>query len=423
MTVMTVDVSLDTFVRIARNSLLLDRQVLERAAARFGTGPARGLAEELIKSGDLTHFQAEKLLRGHWRGLKIGPYRILAPLGRGGMGTVYLAHDSRLAPELGDEVLVALKVLPPRVAQTEQRMLDRFLRELELGQKTGHANVTRTLAGGECEGVHYIAMEYVPGSTLRQLVEQHGPLDAGEAARIFADVAAGLAHLHERGMIHRDLKPSNVMVTPGGQAKILDLGLALVPFDPRRFELTVVGGKGYILGTMDYISPEQARDATQVTPRSDLYALGCSIYYAVTGSPPFPGGTSRDKIRAQRTRAPAAIAELNPKIAREFALIVETLMAKDPAGRPASALAVRELLLPWAVARKPAAHLSIHDAVDAVDRPDEHPDLWTDESALDGDEAEAAPSEAEEKPQWHLIAIVAGSLALLMVVLMLLRRL
>jgi serine/threonine protein kinase len=419
---MTADVSLDTFVRIARNSQLLDAQALERAAARFGTGPARGLAEQLIKSGELTHFQAEKLLRGHWRGLKIGPFRILAPLGRGGMGTVYMAQDSRLAQELGDEILVALKVLPPQVAKKEKRMLDRFLRELELGQRTNHANVTRTLAGGECEGIHYIAMEYVPGSTVRQLVEQHGPLDVGEAARIFADVAAGLAHMHERGMIHRDLKPSNVMVTPGGEAKILDLGLALVPFDPRRFDLTVVGGKGYILGTMDYISPEQAHDATQVTPRSDLYALGCTIYYAVTGSPPFPGGTSKDKIRAQRTRAPAAIAELNPKVPRDFTLIVESLMAKDPAGRPPSAMAVRELLLPWSVARKPAVHLSVHDAVDAVDRPDEHPDLWKDDSASNGEEGQMG-LEDDGFPQSMLIAAVAGGLVLFMAVLMLLRRL
>jgi serine/threonine protein kinase len=420
---MTSDVPLETFLRVAKNSRLLDSKVLERAVAKLTSTTARGLAELLIHTGDLTHYQAEKLLRGHWRGLAVGPYRILAPLGRGGMGTVYLAQDSRCAVELGDEILVALKVLPPRVARDEKRMLDRFRRELELGQKTSHTNVTRTLAGGEADGVHFIAMEYVPGKTLRQIVDEEGRLAIGDAARVFADVAAGLTHLHERGMIHRDLKPSNVMVTPTGQAKILDLGLALVPFDPRTFDPTVVGGKGYIVGTMDFISPEQARDATDVTPRSDLYALGCSLYYALTGTPPFPGGTSKDKIRWQRTLEPPPLVELNTSVSREFARIVELLMAKEPAARPVSAVVVREMLLSWATAPTPLTSLSVQEAVGAVDRPDAHPQLWSEES-----NSETEPDDEEEPPpanlpQWLLVGGVALCLILLMVILTILRGL
>lgn len=416
---MTGDVTLATFLSILRKSQLLDSHVLDRAEGSF-SGTARELAEQLVGAGELTHFQAGKLLHGHWRGLRIGPYRILAPLGRGGMGTVYLGQDTRLAAELGDEVLVALKVLPPKVAQAERRMLERFERELELGRRTAHPNVTRTLAGGEQEGVHFIAMEYVPGQTVRQLVEEHGPMDVGEVARIFADVAAGLGHLHQRGMIHRDLKPANVMVTPSGKAKILDLGLALVPFDPRPFDRTVVGGKGYIVGTMDYISPEQALNPTEVTPRSDFYALGCSMYYALTGTPPFPGGTSRDKIRAQRMLEPAALLELNSAIDREFARVVESLMSKDPAGRPATAPLVRDMLMPWAGSKKATVVMSLHQAVEAVDRPEAHPDLWTEESESEQLEEEQP---AANEPQWLFIAAVAGGLLLLTLILMALRRL
>jgi serine/threonine protein kinase len=252
------DVALDTFVELAGKSRAVDPESLARVSARLRAVPpgvktppppltARGLADALIRSGDLTHYQAEKLLRGRWQGLAVGPYRILAPLGRGGMGTVYLARDSRLAEELGDDVLVALKVLPPRIAR-EERMLLRFRREIEIGKRVSHPNVARTLAGGEADGVNYIAMEYVPGKTLQWLVAMGGRRAVGEAARVFADVAAGLAHLHEQGIIHRDLKPANIMITPDGRTKILDLGLAFVPGEPIPDDPRVLGGKGYARG-------------------------------------------------------------------------------------------------------------------------------------------------------------------------------
>lgn len=419
---MTPDVSLETFLRLLAKSRLIDGNVLERAKAKSKSPDARALAELLIRSGDLTHYQSEKLLRGHWRGLAVGPYRILAPLGRGGMGTVYLAQDSRMAQELGDEILVALKVLPQRLVAEKKHLLDRFQHELELGRRTAHPNVTRTLAGGEADDVHYIAMEYVPGRTLRQIVDETGPLAVGDASRIFADVAAGVTHLHQRGIIHRDLKPSNVMVTPKGQGKILDFGLSLIPFDPRAFDPTVIGGKGYIVGTMDYISPEQAKNATAVTPRSDLYALGCSLYFALTGSPPFPGGTSKDKIRWQRTQEPLPLKDLNPSVPLEFAEIVKVLMAKEPAQRPASASAVREMLQEWATAPAATASLSIHDAVVAVDRPEAHPDLWEDSDS--GAEADDAESPAPvDRAQWLLAGGVALFFIVLMVILSLLRKL
>jgi serine/threonine protein kinase len=287
----TEDVSREKFLDVASRSRIIDPDLLGRVASRMPTATARHIADFLVQSGDLTHFQAGKLLRGRWQGLAIGPYRILAPLGRGGMGTVYLARDTRLAEELGDEVLVALKVLPPKIARGEERMLARFRREIDLGKRVKHANVVRTYAGGEADGVNFLAMEYVPGKTVGQIVANGGRLEVGEAARLFADVAAGLSGLHDCGLVHRDLKPSNVIMTPDGRAKILDFGFAFAPGEPLPDDPSIVGGVGYIVGTMNYISPEQARDAISARPASDLYSLGCSLYCVLTGTPPFPGGT------------------------------------------------------------------------------------------------------------------------------------
>jgi serine/threonine protein kinase len=420
----------------------VDPETVARVSARLRAVPAgtktppppltaRGLADALIRSGDLTHYQAEKLLRGRWQGLAVGPYRILAPLGRGGMGTVYLARDSRLAEELGDDVLVALKVLPPRIAK-EERMLLRFRREMEIGKRVSHPNIARTLASGEADGVNYIAMEYVPGKTLQWHVAMGGRRAVGEAARVFADVAAGLAYLHEQGIIHRDLKPANIIITPDGRTKILDLGLALVPGEPVPDDPRVLGGKGYILGTMDYIAPEQARNAMDVSPRTDLYALGCSLYFALSGTPPFPGGTSLEKIRRQRNIPPPPLEDMNTKVPSGLNRLVERLMAKNPEERPATAAEVRERLLPLAAPPDSRAGISIHDVVEAVDKPEVYPELWRDEGegevSIESLNAPAPPplSLDETPPSTEVAApipvrwIFAGAIGLALVVLLVL---
>ena len=369
------------FMQSLRRSGLISDESLKSVVAsapEATRSSARLFAEHLITIGELTHYQSEKLLAGRWRGLVVGDYHILAPLGRGGMGTVYLAKSlaSPAWPPYPLFPLVALKVLPPKKAQAEARTLLRFRREMELGKPLDHPNITRTLDAGEHHGVHFIAMEYVPGQSLKQVITKDGPLSAGEAARLFADVAAGLEHAHQKGLIHRDLKPSNIMVTPDGRAKLLDLGLALLMDEALPEDPAIVGGEGYILGTMDYIAPEQTSDATNVGPRSDVYALGCSIYHTVCGMPPFPGGTAKQKMAWHRTEPAPHAHTINPAVPPAFSKIIERCMAKSPADRPASADALRSLLLPWAIEFRPTAATTPSNALAVVDSRQLDPSLW-----------------------------------------------
>ena len=391
--------SREGFLQALSRSRLFTTERLTVLAAELPAAPARDLADRLVSTEELTHYQAEKLLHGRWQGLVLGSYHVLAPLGKGGMGTVYLARfvghkaDDPARPWYMDAVeaarqsegtapappssLVALKVLPAKKAREEERMLHRFRREMELGRVVSHTNVTRTLDAGEAAGVHYIAMEYVPGHTLSQLVGTGGPLAPADAARVFSDVVAGLAHAHAAGLIHRDLKPSNIMVTPEGQGKVLDFGLAMLMGEALPDDPSIVGGKGYILGTMDYIAPEQSQNATDVGPWSDLYAVGCSLYYALTGAPPFPGGSSKQKIRWHRTEEPPPVNLINPAVPTEFARLVEQLMSKQPADRPQDAEAIRRQLLAWAGGSVPGAgpH-TVKDVLAEVNTRQLDPSLW-----------------------------------------------
>jgi serine/threonine protein kinase len=298
------------------------------------------LSEHLIRKGKLTRFQASKLLRGISQGMILGPYRILAPIGQGGMGKVFLVRDSR------SDQLLALKILPPRQARTEERMLARFRREMEMSKRVAHPHLAWTSEVGELRGVPFIAMEYIPGQTLSRVVEQEGPLPIARAARLMAEVASGLEHAHNQGLVHRDLKPSNIQITPRDHAKVLDLGLALIHGEVVT-DAKVVGGQNYIVGSMDYIAPEQTFDASAVDRRGDIYSLGCTLYFALTGRPPFPGGSAKDKILRHRNEEPEPIANLVEGVPIGFVQLLNRIMAKDPNQRHASAKEVEEELRSW----------------------------------------------------------------------------
>jgi serine/threonine protein kinase len=332
------------FLKSVLKSGLLDRVQLQEALAdvpKEQRNDPHALADHLVRKGKLSRFQAGKLLRGSGKGLLLEHYQVLAPIGRGGMSTVYLARDERSGE------LAALKVLTPSRWRNQERLLARFQREMELSRRVAHPHLAWTYESGFCLGVYYIAMEYIPGKNLSRTVAESSPLKAPRAARLMAEVASGLEHAHNQGLIHRDLKPSNIMITPNDHAKVLDLGLALM--EGEEAEQDVIGGQGYIVGTMDYIAPEQTTDATGVDGRADLYSLGCTLYFALSGQPPFPGGTSREKMRRHRQEEPRPLRELAPDVPVGFAQLVERLMAKDPANRPPSAAAVEEELRGWAI--------------------------------------------------------------------------
>jgi serine/threonine protein kinase len=336
--------AVDRFLKtILRSGLLESEQIKAayRAVPREQRHDALAVAEHFIKTGQLSRFQATKLLGGTAMGLQVGAYQVLAPIGRGGMGAVYLTRDRR------NQQLYALKVLPPKRARREERLLARFRREMDICQRVGHPHIARTFEVGVEHDVYYIAMEFIPGKDLSRLVDEVGPLPVPRAAHLFAEVAAALQHAHEQGLVHRDLKPSNIRITPNDHAKVLDLGLALIEGEETN-DREVVGGQGYIVGSMDYIAPEQTLDACGVDGRADLYAMGCSLYFTLTGRAPFFGGSTREKIMHHRNDDPPLLTQRNPDVPPRFAELVHRMMAKKPQKRFATAEEVRRELLAWA---------------------------------------------------------------------------
>ncbi|WP_197446188.1 serine/threonine-protein kinase [Tautonia plasticadhaerens] len=254
-------------------------------------------------------------------GDRLDSFEIQQAIGVGGMGAVFRALDVRL------DRFIALKVLPPGQA-FEAENVRRFYQEGRAAARLDHENIARVYTIGQDKGLHYIAFEYIDGTTIRQRVERYGPLPVAEAINFTLQIAGALVHASERGVVHRDIKPSNIIVTAHGRAKLVDMGLA------RRFEREGADDgltqSNMTLGTFDYISPEQARDPRSVDVRSDLYSLGCTIYHMLTGQPPFPGGTVLQKLLSHREEPAPDVRGLNPAVPADLAAIVLKLMAKDP---------------------------------------------------------------------------------------------
>ncbi|HEV3121653.1 MAG TPA: serine/threonine-protein kinase [Isosphaeraceae bacterium] len=331
---------LDNFVANLHKTGLLEPADLEFARAQIAgvpdsVAPVR-LARTLIEKKKLTPYQARKVLSGATRGFFLGGYKILRPLGEGGMGKVYLAE--RLAAGLR----VAIKVLPPRKAIEVEHALKRFHRETELSQRLRHPNVARTLEVGCADGVHFMVLEYIPGDSLYNIVKQSGPMRVPDTTRFFLKVLAGLEAAHEAGLVHRDIKPSNLMITPEGDARILDLGLARA-----MGEESALTRDNVVIGTLDYASPEQLSDAARADERSDLYSLGCTLYFTLAGRPPFEGGDVVNKIFKQRMEDPEPLERVARGVPASFAAIVRKLMAKDPEHRYQSVSDLRPDLARW----------------------------------------------------------------------------
>lgn len=310
-----------------------------RAKGGFGladTPLEEQLAQALVELGYLNTWQAKQLLEGRTK-FTLGPYRIIDSIGRGGMGQVFKGEHMILGR------IVAVKVLPRHKASPEA--VENFLREIRLLAKLEHPNLVRAEDAGIDGNVVYMVTEYVPGVDMRKLIRQRGPMRMHAAASIISQVASALQHAHEQGLIHRDVKPGNILVTPDGRAKLLDLGLA----GPLGQEAVTDPRYGRIVGTVDYLSPDHIREPHKPTPAWDIYALGCTLYYAVTGKVPFPGGTTRDKVRAHCELRPLDPRRLNPELDAAFVDVMAEMMAKDPRERIPTAAEVVRRLSPWVV--------------------------------------------------------------------------
>ncbi len=335
----TTPTTVPQFLELARASGLLDTKAL---AAQF-PGPhdlpddAPQCAAALVRAKLLTPFQAKSLLAGRHRGFVLGPYRVLEPIGKGGMGVVYLAEHSTLRRR------VAVKVLPKEEAE-DKLNLHRFYREARAAAALDHPNIVRLHDISQAAGVHFLVMEYVNGTTLDGLVMKTGPLHYAQAVEYVAQAAAGLAHAHSRGFIHRDVKPANIMVTKLGVVKILDMGLARAAGNSDD-SLTGQLGNGAVAGTIDYISPEQALNG-DVDARSDVYSLGATLYALIAGKTPYSGSTAQ-KLIAHQTDEPPRLGPLKVNAPAGLSNVIETMMAKRPEDRYQSAEAVIAALAPW----------------------------------------------------------------------------
>ena len=322
--------SAKSFLKLLERSGIVAEERLKSSLAKLSTKAAgkkitlKDLTGHLLASGLITQWHIDKLLAGKHKGFFLGKYKLLGHLGSGGMSSVYLAQHKI------SEQFRAIKVLP-RKKVADKSYLDRFYLEARVAASLNHPNVIRIYDICNEGGTHYMVMEYVDGTDLYELGKKNGPLDFNSAAKFTAQAAEGLTHAHQQNLVHRDIKPANLFKTDQGLIKILDLGLALVNQNDSQ-SLTVLHNEK-VMGTADYLSPEQAVNSHDVDSRADIYSLGCTLYYFLTGHPPFPKGSLAQRIAMHQSLAPKTIYESRPECPESLAKICEKMMAKDPDDR------------------------------------------------------------------------------------------
>jgi serine/threonine-protein kinase len=336
---------------VALIDALRESQILEpdqvTEVSRFGPiqfQDPKALTRDLVKRGWLTAFQARQILAGQCSDLIIGPYKLIDQLGEGGMGQVFKALHHHMGR------IVALKVVRQELI-AEEKALRRFQREVRATAQLSHPNIVTVFDADKAGSVHYLAMEFIDGSDLSVLVRETGPQPVATACDYIRQAALGLHHAHQCGLIHRDVKPSNLLVTRSPQpgiVKILDLGLAcparLTGDDPQGSVLTL---DGTVVGTPDYMAPEQAKNSRGVDHRADLYSLGCTLYYLLTARLPFPDGNALEKLLKHQTDAPYPIELIRPDVPEGVLAIVARMTAKSPADRYQSGDEVARALEPY----------------------------------------------------------------------------
>jgi len=337
---MSAPTTADEFLELLRKSRLLDGDRLPsaveklRGAGQLSASELARMVGQLVQDRTLTPFQAEQLMQGNWRGFFLGKYKVLQPLGAGNTCRVYLCQHLAMRQHG-----VAVKVL----SAPDQPTLERFYREARAAAALDHRHAVHAYDIDQDGKYHFLVMEYVDGSTLKEIVGKTGPLEVGRAAHYLQQAATGLQHVHEMGLVHRDIEPSNILIDRAGIVKLVDFGLARF-YQDEDDRLTRVGE---VFGTPDYMAPEQALDSHSVDIRADIYGLGATFYFGLTGQPPFPVTTVAEKLIFHLSREPQPIASYRPDVPDGLAAVVVRMMAKDSAERYQSAAEVADALAPW----------------------------------------------------------------------------
>ncbi len=330
----------EQFVDLVKRSGLVDDERLNQALSGVDQSVKDSgiVASSLTKAGLLTEWQSEKLLQGRHKGFWLGKYKLLSHIGTGGMGSVYLAEHQVMRHR------VAIKLLPNHLA-AQTSYLERFHQEARAAAALVHPNIIRAFDVDQHEAFHYLVMEFVDGADLQAVVSRSGPLPFETAARYTRQAARGLAYAHRMGLIHRDIKPANLLVDKEGQVKILDMGLARFS-DESQGSLTMAYDQKMI-GTVDYLAPEQALDSHKVDARADIYSLGCTLYFMLVGDSPFPQGTIPQRLMQHQSADPTDIRKFRPDVPQALVDVCKKMMAKSLTDRYQSGDEVADALSLW----------------------------------------------------------------------------
>ncbi|MFM9961889.1 MAG: protein kinase domain-containing protein [Planctomycetaceae bacterium] len=345
---MALKLTVESFLQVVRQSGLIDKDQLQKLLQQYETRgidvqKSQAIAEALVGDEVITRWQADKLLAGKHKGFSLGKYKLLDLLGKGGMSSVYLAEHVLMRRRC------AIKVLPSKRVN-DSSYLARFHREAQAVASVDHPNIVRAYdvdcAQDRDSQIHFLVMEYVTGQSLQELIVRGGPAEYADAIEYVRQAAEGLEHAHRAGLVHRDIKPANILIDPNGVIKILDMGLARF-FDDRDENPLTVAHDEKVLGTADYLSPEQALDSHTVDARADIYSLGCTLYFFLTGHPPFTEGTLTQRLMWHQTKSFPPLTDSRIDCPASLMAILAKMVAKNPDDRFPSAADVATACRQW----------------------------------------------------------------------------